>query len=142
LYNTYNHQVSEGRSQLEILTGSVAELLHTLNKKLRDNEDAIQVVSSSIEGDLKSLLGWVVNSFQPLAHSVLNWTYERQPVVTSLIDEISEFARKQAGKPFLKRLLQGDEVTSSVSKYHFRLLHVYNVFNVRNCISPPSWYHC
>jgi hypothetical protein len=68
--------------------------------------------------------------------------YERRLVVVSLIDEICEFARKQAGKPFLKRLLQGDEVTSSVSKYHVRLLHVYNVFNVRNCIFPPARYIC
>jgi hypothetical protein len=53
---------------------------------------------------------------------------------SSLIEEISEFARKQANKPFLKRLLQGDEVTATVTKYHGRLLHVYNVFNVSCCV--------
>lgn len=50
--------------------------------------------------------------------------------ISSLIKEISEFAAKQAGKPFLKRLVQADEIKGAVTDYNQRLLHMYNTFNV------------
>ena len=66
----------------------------------------------------------------------------------SLIDEIRDLALEQASKAFLRRFLQGDEITSSVSTYHWRLLHLYHKFNVRCSLltlcdrwSIPTRYH-
>ena len=44
-------QVHDSRAQLETLTGSVAELILTLDRKLKDQPD----LASSIDEELKSL---------------------------------------------------------------------------------------
>ena len=45
-------QVHEGRSQLEVLSGSIAVFLRALDQKLHDNES----LAASIEENLESLL--------------------------------------------------------------------------------------
>jgi len=49
---TPKSQVHEGRSQLEVLSGSIAGLLHASDQKLRDNEG----LAASVEGNLELLL--------------------------------------------------------------------------------------
>ncbi|KAH9990026.1 hypothetical protein BJV77DRAFT_639751 [Russula vinacea] len=102
-------KVHDSRAQLETLTGSVAELILTLDRKLKDQPD----LASSIDEELKSL--------------------------RILIDEIRDLALEQAGKAFLRRFLQGDEITSSVSTYHWRLLHLYHKFNISCEIDNKLW---
>ena len=120
-------QVHEGRSQLEVLSGSIAVFLRALDQKLHDSAN----LAISIEEDVDPLLRWVILILSRYSFHVHMAFF----FISSLIEEICEFARKQARKPFLKRFLQGDEVTTSVTAYHHRLLHVYNVFSV-------SWPFC
>ncbi|KAF8466538.1 kinase-like domain-containing protein [Russula ochroleuca] len=102
-------KVHDSRAQLETLAGSVAELILTLDRKLQDQPN----LASSIDGELRSL--------------------------RSLIDEIRELALEQASKAFLRRFLQGDEITTSVSTYHWRLLHLYHKFNISCEIDNKLW---
>jgi len=99
----------KSRAQLEALAGSVAEFLLTLNRKLEDQPN----LARSTSKDLESL--------------------------RSLIDEIHELAQQQARKAFLKRFLQGDEIITSVSTYHWRLSHFYNAFNLSCEIDNKLW---
>ncbi|KAI0252260.1 kinase-like domain-containing protein [Lactifluus subvellereus] len=102
-------KVHDSRAQLEVLTGSVAEFILALDRKLQDQPS----LASSISEELRSL--------------------------RNLIDEIWGFAQEQAGKAFLQRFLQGDEVATSVSTYHWRLLHLYNSFNLSCEIDNKLW---
>jgi hypothetical protein len=64
-------QVHEGRSQLEVLSGSIAEFLRVLDKKLKGNA----TLAASVKPDLENLQRWGMTLLNSVGDFLVTLTY-------------------------------------------------------------------